>query len=232
MYSDFLNSTGTELCFIRASDSAGNTWPANRVVVDNGARAWNPKLVLLASGNPAILYSENDNPPPGSVPSRVLFTHATNTSGSSWSVPVKLFDCANVGTLPQLQVVIANGVPAVFIHDTGEGNDLYYKRANDADGAAWPLGATKLADDVDFYDGACTVNGKPAAAFVAGAGMTDLKYLEALDTSGNSWLPAALIESVPSGISLPTMHAFGSPTEHACIAYSVDGLEIRYARKN
>jgi hypothetical protein len=172
------------------------------------------------------MFSETDNM--GSTPARIMYSRATNDNGSAWAPAIKIYDLTSSSALPQIQIIIANGNPAAFIHD--ESGHLYYKRANNADGSDWPLGATKREDSVDFYDGACTINGLPAYAFVDNG--TDLKYAQALDTSGNSWLPAALIESVPGGLGLPTMEAFGSPTEYAAVAYTVDGVEVRYARKN
>ena len=69
---------------------------------------------------------------------------------------------------------------------------------------------------------------KPAAAYVLGG--SDLMYKEAIDTSGNSWFPAQLVEQL-AGITLPVLRAYGSPQEHAAIAYQAGG-QVRFARKN
>lgn len=234
MNADFQNNTGTELCFMRALDASGDTWPATRVVVDSGEKAWNPQLTVLAGGNPAIVYCETDLQ--GIANSKIMYVRASNSSGSSWQPPVELYTFSVAGTIAPAQLIIANGVPAVFLNDAAIGVDsLFYKRANDALGTSWPAGATAIATGATFSDGATSVGGKPAVAYIGAGGLT-LYYREAIDTSGNSWLPAEIIESNPRGLGAATLEALGSP-QHACIAYRVNKLdpdagEVKFARKN
>jgi hypothetical protein len=227
-YADFQNFTGTQLCYIRASDNGGDTWPANRIIVDSGERAWNPQMILLANGNPAIIYSETDNQ--GSDPADILFVHATDSVGSAWSPPAKIYDLAGANDLPQMQVIVANGNPAAVFEDPASGG-LLYKRATSADGSTWPVAPLVVAAAGDFYDGATTVNGKPAVAYITDGG-SDVMYREANDNDGSSWKQAVLIEDYPGGAGIVTMKAFGTPEEHACMAFRVDGSQIRFARKN
>lgn len=125
--------------------------------------------------------------------------------------------------------MIAGGRPAAFFNQS---SDLFFKRANDANGDSWPLGASAISNNADFYDGAATVNGKPAAAYVEVVGLNQtLRYLQAIDDNGTSWFPAEEVETGTNALDLAVLKAFGSP-EHACIAYRVGSGEIRFARKN
>jgi hypothetical protein len=234
-HADFVGFSGTELCYMRANDALGDAWPANRTVVDAGEIAINPQLALLADGRPAVLYGESDNV--GSSAVRVKYARATDTTGSSWQPPELVLTLANANILPQLQLIVANGRPAAVIHDSAVGTDeLYYVRANDAVGSDWPLGATAIAYDVDFLDGAAVVNGHPAVAYVDTNG-TVLRYREAIDLDGGTWYPAELVENNSKGLGIATLRAMGSDPQHPCIAYRVnrvdpDAGEIRFARKD
>jgi len=232
---DVIGSGGTELCFMRAVLANGDLWPATRVVVRTGEKDWNPQLIELAGGNPAIVYTETDLQ--GTENSKIMYSRATDATGGSWQPAKDIYDLPDKDTIAPVQLIVANGVPAVFFSDDGSAGtkSLWYKRANDALGNVWPNGATTIATGpIDFYDGATTINGKPAAAYV-GAGGTVLYYIQAVDDSGNSWLPAAVVENNPVGLATATMRALGSP-QHACIAYRQNKLdpaagEIKFARK-
>jgi hypothetical protein len=231
-HADFELSTGTELCFMRAVDALGDTWPMNRVVIDSGDVAWNPQLGLLTNGSPAIVYGQTDQF--NAMPATVEFVRATDITGASWQPEVMLLALSTAGSIPQVQLINANGRPAVFIYDPAN-KTLYYKRASDALGSLWPDGAMTLDTGVTFYDGAATVNDFPAVVYLTNLDKT-LVYRQAIDLEGNSWFPPDVVESNEAGMGIPTLAAFGTP-QHACVAYRINRVEpnageVKFARKD
>lgn len=234
-HSDFQDNTGTELCFLRSNDDLGNSWPPDRSIPDASGVAWNPQLGVLAGDLAAIAYGLSDKD--FITAAQVKFVRATDPTGIAWAAPVPVADLSDTNVIPQVQLVLAEGNPAVFYYDyNAGGGTLYYKRANDALGTDWPTDPLTLRTGVTFYDGATLVNGHPAVAFLE-VGDTQLSYREAANNSGSAWLPAELVETDLRGLGAPTMQAFGLP-QHPCIAYRANRIdldnpgEVRFARRN
>jgi hypothetical protein len=218
-----------ELAYMRATDASGESWPAARVTADSGEQAYSPQLGTLSNNFPAIIYGEQDKDNVDDV--KIMFVRGANITGSAWQPPEVLYTLGDGNTITNVQFVIADGRPAAFFHDGAVNtNSLYYKRANDDLGDDWPVGATKIADNVEFSDGATTINGKPACAYGGSDGQS-VWYLEAIDSAGNTWFPPQLIQSETTTVGLVTLAPLGTP-QHAGVGWRVDANHIVFARKN
>jgi hypothetical protein len=140
--------------------------------------------LVIVNGNPAISYNDYVN-------ENLMYIRANDASGSSWGTPVTVDDGGgvnNMGAFSSLAVV--NGNPAISYYDFTNG-DLYYVRANDANGSTGNWGTPVMVDgtgvNAGYYGNSlAVVNGNPAIGYYDYTNY-DLRYVRANDADGSTW---------------------------------------------
>lgn len=120
------------LKFVRAADTNGETW--NDPAIIEGTEnidIYTPVYSFaLVGGRMGVVYKVSDE-------SELMYSQAQDADGQNWSAPV-VVDAKAVGEYVSLQEI--NGRPAVVFlkyNDTEHYFQIYYSRADDADGSAW-----------------------------------------------------------------------------------------------
>lgn len=175
------NETNFELHYVRASNSNGTSW-GSPITVDNDWRSGNNSIDMeIVNGNPAIV---SDSP----VGKDVRYTRATDANGTSWGTTVLAAEniATTYGGTLYLDLEVINGNPAVAYID-GDNLDLYYVRANDANGTSWgsPVLVTSTGNVGSFLS-MTMVDGRPAISYYD-ATNGDLEYVRANNSTGSSW---------------------------------------------
>lgn len=186
---------------------------------------------VLADGNPALAYVEDQG-----GPTRLIYMRALDADGTTWGTPVEI--ATGVTGTPGLQII--GGNPAVAFQ-TGDNGPLVYCRATDAQGAVW--GATVEVDaatpGAGTFSQILEIAGRPAIAYLA-SGMDNnsqpVVYIRADDATGGSWAatPIKLNPEYTMGEQARYM-SFAVIGGNPAVAYNwvsalADGL--RYVRAN
>jgi|GEM_PF-1101409 len=103
---------------------------------------------LIVNGSPAIAYYDATN-------GDLKFVRATDTRGSTWTLPVTVYSRGDVGRHPSLQMI--NGNPAISFYDVTN-KSLMFVRATDNKGVFW--GAPVIADALSVNATAVQGDGK------------------------------------------------------------------------
>jgi len=124
------------LCFMRANDVSGASWPDDIRYVDTRGNVgmWT-SLSLSSSSFPAIAYADNTVQfnDPGAA-GGVKYVTARDTAGSSWNDPVTV---ARGGSVQYITMMLVSSRPAISFYNVTDGN-LYYVHAINAEGTEWP----------------------------------------------------------------------------------------------
>ncbi len=187
-YYDFDNY---RLVYKRANNNTGSSWPSTNVVVDNDWRSGNNSIDMeIVNGHPAIV---SDSP----VGKDVRYTRASDVNGSSWNTTVIAANniATSFGGDIQADLEVVGGFPAIAYYD-GDNKDIYYVRANDADGTSWgtPVLVTSTGD-VGEYLSMKVISGRPSIAFYK-SDTGDLQFVRANDATGTTWGSPTTIVSV------------------------------------
>lgn len=170
-----------DLKFVRANDPGGNSW-LSPVYVDATPTVFvsAPVSAAIVSGNPAILYRNQNN-------NNLLYIRAGDAVGSTWGTATVVA----TGTFASLSIV--NGRPA-FCYNNGSA--LYYQRAADPTGATWnvaiALDTVNVATSRSLQ--LAVVGGKPAVSYYDNTN-GDLKYVFAQDADGTAWNTPVTVDS-------------------------------------
>lgn len=115
------------LKYIRASNADGSLWASNAVNVDisTTSSGGHPVLAVI-NGAPAIVYTR-------SHVDGARYIRANDSLGAGWGTSTNFTTALNV---QGIALAVINGNPAVSFHNN-DGN-VYYMRALDSNGAAWP----------------------------------------------------------------------------------------------
>ncbi len=190
----------------------------NPVLGTGGLVGQHSKLAII-NGNPAMVCLDNSH-------TNVYYVRATDAGGTTWGTPVEITSNSNsIGQYSNL--VTANGNPAIAYYDATNG-DLYYVRANDANGTTWgtPI-AVATTNNVGQYASMVIVNGNPAIAYYD-SNNGDLYYVRANDANGTTWgtpVAVATTNSVGQYASLAVIN--GNP---AISYYDASNGDLDYVR--
>ena len=171
------------LKFARAQDALGERWSAS-LTVDNVSCYDNAMAII--NGNPAIAYVD--------FAGNVKFVRANDVDGTSWPARV-VVHAASSGTFlaSGVSLAVISGRPAIAVWDY-DGNEVFYFRANDVNGASWPASGTQVGTSNGFVSLA-DVGGQPAIAFSWDNGQpqngvgyqTEVRFIRANDVTGTNW---------------------------------------------
>lgn len=221
----YYDAVNFQLVYIRANTSTGSSWPSSPVVVDTDWRSGNNSIDMeIVNGNPAIV---SDSPQGKDI----RYTRATNSTGTSWSTTVLAAEniATSYGGNLYLDLEIVSGNPAVAYLD-GDNMDLYYVRANDANGTTWgtPILIASIGDVGEFLS-MTIVSGRPAISYY-NATLGDLMYVRANNSTGSSWgTPVTVSSSGNIGREGSLAVINGDPA----IAYGdFTNLDLMYVKSN
>lgn len=203
--------------YVRALDQNGDTWGAPMHPDPSVYASFD--TFSIVDGKPAMAYAAG-----GSL-HELRYIRAADANGDTWNSPQIVQSGATDGRYAMSRLSVANGSPAIAFSGNGllSAAAVYYIRATDADGTAWPSGAVTVSSGSTFdWLGSMTViNGLPSIAFVSAnqVGVNPLGYpvfdgfslsfAQALDASGSSWEPAEALVDLGTGAS-PALAAVGS----------------------
>ena len=175
------------LSFARALDATGRRWPGGTSV---GVTASSGMALMMVGGNPAVAYIDTTN--------NLKFIRATETNGATWGTPVTV-QAAVAGVMrpSDHSLALINGRPALACWDS-EGEQIWYYRANDTNGASWPAGTfvTNGNSGISLSE----INGRPAISYPWDNGqptsstmfLSAVRYIRADDANGAGWTAAAV----------------------------------------
>ena len=157
-------------------------------------------------------------------PASIQYLRADSTGGS-WSTPLKLF--LDAGGQDYMRLAVVNGNPAIGYHSvTGA---VRFVRASDVDGTAWgsPVNVATSSSIAFSYLTFAVVNGNPAIAWFEWPNW-DLKYARANDVNGASWgVPVAVQTAGDVGRTCSLTVVNGQPA----ISYEdFSGSALKYIR--
>ena len=174
------------LKYARALNALGSSWGAP-VVIDPNSDAAGEVSLQTVNGNPAISYSDSIGQ------YHLHYVRASDPAGLVWGTPITVVNGApyDGGLLNSLAVV--NGRPAIA-YEYYAGDDLYYVRANNANGTSWssPVAVdTSTTAVVDLS--MVVVAGQPAIATCTGG---TILYTRALNPDGTAWGAPTLLQAL------------------------------------
>lgn len=168
------------LYFAMAKDADGTAWnePVGVIIVSN--RTYIPPNVGIGAvnGHPAMTYVD--------VNSRLVFRRANDPEGTDWGAPVLVSTNLLNGGEPKIMIV--NGNPAIV----GEHVGIYYIRAQDTNGAAWPSNFFPVSTG-GSQPSPFIVEDAPAVAY--NSITNGLYYRRAGNLNGTAWNPAVRVYS-------------------------------------
>lgn len=184
-------SVGSDLYYSRATDATGGTWaPQKTVAADTGPQGCS---MLVVMGQPAIAYTHR--PTPGG-PEQLCYVRAMDDTGDNWASPIVVQ--TELFGLEDVSMAIIDGRPAVaytIATELGGGWNIWYKRASDQYGNAWPSGHKDITDDGRGGVSLADIDGRPAIAFRS-CSEFDLFYVRAADqTGGANWPSPTLLDN-------------------------------------
>jgi hypothetical protein len=200
-YYDIDNS---ELRYVRSTDTVGADWGLP-VSVDNTDNTGQETFLAVVDGLPMISYRNG-----GAGELRVI--RAIDAIGSAWGPPQTLSTDSNTGFSSSIAIV--DGNPALAYYD-GTDSALLYQRSLNATGTSWldPLTLDGLTDDAGSYCSMFVIGGLPAIAYYKGI-EGDLRFVQALDSTGTSWSAPQVLDdtSVVTGqyCSLYEIQGYGA----------------------
>jgi len=179
----------------------------------------------LVNGNPAIAYYDN------SV-GDLIYVRALDATGTSWGTPVVVDTGGGALAGQYLSLAVVNGRPAIS-YQYGGGNDLYYVRALDADGASWgtPVAVdTGGANTVGQYTSLAVIGGNPAIAYYD-VTAADLKFVRATNADGTAWGSPVIVDGTTTSVGQYTSLAIinGNP---AISYYDATNGDLKFARND
>lgn len=187
-YVDNNNGFSGQLRFLRANDTTGGSWPTASVIVTNVA-AHQPSLALIG-GVPAIAFYDYAR-------NRVVFTIASNATGTAWSPATTVHCCQFMN--PNVTLMEVAGVPAVLLsEEDGSSYRILYRRADDALGSSWSSEGRRLEYSGYFPTmGMC--DGRPFALWQGVSWEEGLRYSQGLDAAGTQWTKNININTEATG---------------------------------
>jgi len=179
----------SNLQYRRASSAAGTgatpaDWGDPVAVIDNTGFVGGPADLAVVDGNPAVVYFNGNT-------GHLNFKRAVTPTGAlvgDW--PAGPVDCTPAGfaPIPYCNLLVVNGNPAISFPD-GTVQAMYFMRALDSAGAAWPAGAVKVSasSSTPNYNDMQIVRGRPAIVFEGFYPFQSVWYTRAADANGSTW---------------------------------------------
>ncbi|MEZ5338060.1 MAG: PKD domain-containing protein [bacterium] len=171
-----------ELCYLRATDANGESWPAPQAVSSHSSQQLSQLSMAEVNGQPAIAYADRDE----LGFANLQYIRALDPDGTAWTAPLTI-NYNNGNVFPyELCLNVIGGMPAVSFDYGG----LKYVRATDADGASWqdPLRVTLQGG---WHNSLLEVDGRPAISHFQVGNLagddSDLYFSRAEDSLGDSW---------------------------------------------
>ncbi len=207
----YVSPERSQVCYIRAQDGQGATWPAASTLLDISSTFSGRMSTAIVDGTPALVYASN----PQQYHYWVRYAHAGSATGlpeGNWNI-ISVVDMGYVSEMTQLGLVSVMGKPAIT-YPQRDDEKLYYQRAQDANGSTWSA-PVEIEDNYvsSFSQSLAIVNGMPAVAYQSGPNLSDLSVCvrRATNLAGSAWdEPVVVVEYGP-------------------YAYGRDGLGLRQA---
>lgn len=176
----------------------------------------------VINGKPAIAYYDATN-------LDLKYVRSSDDTGGVWGAPITLDATGSVGVNDYLRVV--NGVPSIAYYESINRN-IKYIRANDSTGSTWqPPLIVETGDIPNSVLGTSmtfnVVNNKPAILYNNLAG--NMRYIEALDSSGSAWDTSKNIDYIKSDGSMNITELTNN--KPALTYYNTDKGRINYIHK-
>ena len=218
----YYDATNLDLKYVRATDISGATWGAP-MTLDSTGNVGHGVSMAIVSSNPAIAYGD------ASGSSFPKYVRAANASGTVWNSPVTVSDTGTSERIVgQIRLAVASSNPAIAFYDDTYGG-LYFVRATNADGSAWPTTHTRLVAPAGATGNGLSlmvVSSNPAVSFYKNDGT--LQYLRADNSTGTLWgNPVTVDGSGYVGAYTSMIMVNGRP---AIAYYDAYAAEVKYLR--
>jgi hypothetical protein len=198
----YTDDSADRLKFSRSLDATGEIWSVPIIPDPLNASGFQPTLVELTGGNPAVIYQGQ---PPANVAG---FISAADGAGTVWN-PAVTFSFATNG----ISGAVITDSPALAYNNKDD-SKLYFQRATSLDGSSWndpPV----LVDPNAIVDGPPSLvefDTRPVITYkdtVTGAFM----YCQSMDSGGSSFLePVVAIADVGNAIYSDLLVLGGRPS--------------------
>lgn len=186
------NKRNGDLHFLRATDPAGSNWPAPVVVDDVEVNdlemaGLRPSMKTI-NGNPAIAYFSQEA---DTEIDTLRYVRATDASGSAWPAPQDL-DTGTVTSYSRITLETIAGNPAISCaanFGPGDGNDVFFIRASDVNGASWAAAQEVMDGGSEFLATEpflVEIDGK-AGIIYEPEDRRSLFFVKASDAEGTAW---------------------------------------------
>jgi uncharacterized repeat protein (TIGR01451 family) len=215
----YLETSTSDLMFVRALDVIGTAW-GPPVVVATGGNFYTHRSLQIVNGNPAVSFVKYNSLSDGDL----MYVRATDANGATWGTPVTVDATSNVGVM-WASLAVINGNPAIA-YPVGTNGAITYVRATDANGTSWGTPVTVDANGAGDIS-LTTVNGNPAISY---AGSVNSRFVRATDANGTTWGTPVNVDPWPATTaqgwqSLEVVN--GNP---AMLVYSDGTFETMYTR--
>jgi len=201
----FVTLPGEETVNVRVFDDQGLSDSASQAVVGLYGE-WQVQVLAtggvgqdcslaLVDGLPAISYYDSDKWDLG-------YIRATDEFGADpWGAPVAVTDdFGEEGRYGSLAVI--NGRPAIAFDNYHDDNTCFI-RADDPQGASWPLNPTVILGERTFGVSLVDAGGRPAVAYAVSS---NVYYQRADDENGTTWVTVAIhVEDTADACREPSM---------------------------
>src|SRR6476661_7043057 len=183
--------------FVRASDADGTSWnnPVNLLVSSIDVNFITLSIFLVIIDNKPAVFLNNDS-------GRAIIIIANDVNGATWGSPINISNLVNHEIIA---VKLVNNIAAIVARSNITKN-VYYVKANNAQGTSWPSGATQLyrSDDssMKINSGHCCntmeyINGK-LCIVVTEDGSNNMYIAREVGTNGTTWGKFELLTSMNS----------------------------------
>lgn len=171
----------SRILYYQCLDGNGGSWSAARTAVPAAAQQRLHDVSLGKAGSaglkrPYLAYLQDSGI--GGMDLRTV--KGGNIDGTSWDAPVILGSISVFDTF----TMFVDGNPAVLAGNPNQGGQLWFARADNADGSAFAGGMAPIGGG--GYGNMVLFGGKPAACYYDYEG-SELWFVTASDTQGSSW---------------------------------------------
>ncbi|MCB1235068.1 MAG: hypothetical protein KDM91_08350, partial [Verrucomicrobiae bacterium] len=178
--------------------------------------------MAIVNGRPAVAYYDASN-------HDLLYARAQDAAGNEWNAPVTVEDDGGntTGIYPTLLEI--GGRPAIAYQNLTRG-EMRYKRADDADGAAWTAApVTIAASGAGYYCRSAVIGGRPAVAYWSNS-TGRVYYCRASDATGAAWPAPVLADTFGGGFGMSQQMGLAEVNGLPAIAFVYTNYSLYYAR--
>lgn len=224
----YFDKLGQDVIYVRAENSLGTAWKTPFQIASNLSEWGGDVDLAVVNGKPAVSYKWSLNAYHGYV----CYKRSDDTQGDLWLSTIIAAGISPSIDSTSCSLADIGGRPAMSFLDLTTGN-LYYMRANDANGDVWPALKTVMAGDNAGRNGCLLyVNSRPAVAHIQQYNAATVFYQRAGDATGIDWSgPGSISESFVGngygGTECSIAIVNGNP---AICFYDKNGQDLRFHR--